>query len=34
MLSLAFVRAKAYHSGLIFLLLFVMLLGWFPLHLQ
>ncbi|HLO20523.1 MAG TPA: hypothetical protein VK192_08515 [Sphingomicrobium sp.] len=34
MLSLAFVRSKSYHSGIICLLLLVMVLGWFPLRLE
>jgi hypothetical protein len=34
MLSLAFVRSKAYHSGCILLLLLVFVLGWWQLGLQ
>ena len=34
MLSLAFVRAKAFHYWIVLLLLFVMVLGWVPLRIQ
>jgi Ca2+/Na+ antiporter len=34
MLSLAFVRAKAFHYGGVLLLLVVMVLGWVPLRIQ